>query len=350
MSNYFSCLATRSGLLNSPQSATSAIVSSLQKGHRASPQHLEIQTEHATVETTEAAKSDIQPITHVSVPSIQHGHRASPQHLEIQAEHATIEATEAVKSDIQPITHISSHMKSAQPRTTSIHREGKTGIHDSDAMFGHSSRPDIQDPIEKGQMRCIERNKVVVAERFDRDSAGLALPIAESQQAGEGSQPSVPASDSSSPVFQSNAIQAELSGNIDEGRGLLHHDVVRPIAMKADNILPSKHEGSHENRTKTVQAEQSDSDPLMRVLEAQKSSRNDSKPSRQHEQTIAEQQFREQSAQPSQVNIQSITLEVHQAEPVRTPAPATAPRHHAPAPKQNTPSQTRLSRYYLKGW
>jgi len=305
MNNYFSRLATRSGLLNSPQGAAPAIVPTFQKGSLVSPHQLEIQTEHAMVETAEP-----------------------------------------VKSDAQPIMHTSTHVKSAQSLPSSSHREDKIEMFDSDAMFEHSSQSEIQNPIEKNETRFIERNSVVISEHLGSDSVGGALPTAESQQADTGSQPIVAVADSALQVSHSDVTQADRSGSIDKNRA----GVIGATARNGNNISPSKNEWSNVDRVKTDQRGQPDSDPLTRVLEAHKTIRNDSKPSSQHGQMVAEQPFREHPVQPSQINIQSITLEVHQAEPVRTPAPAPAPRHHAPAPKQNPPSQTRLSRYYLKGW
>jgi len=312
MSNYLSRLAARTGLLNQSQGTTSG-----------------------------------------AAPGPQEGTQAVQQHLEIQNEHATIQAPVSAKPEIGSITHTSAPMKVAPTLLFSSHHEEKIGPHVSGITPEHSSAPNIQHPIEKNQMLSPERNKAVVAEHLGSDSVELASPMAESKQTDMGSQDVASVPDSSLRVAQIDAVQADHSGNVNEYKGLLHNDVVRPTAMEIDNISPPQNKRSNMGMTKTGQAGQSDSAPLIRVLEskpAHKTGRNDSKPSRQHEQSITEQQFRHYPVQPSQINIQSITLEVHQAEPARTPAPAPAPRRHAPAPKQNSPSQTRLSRYYLKGW
>jgi hypothetical protein len=312
MSNYFSRLATRSGLLNPAQGTTLGVAHGFQKGHQISQQHVEIQTEYSTVKTLES-----------------------------------------VKSDIGSTRHTPTHVKATKPVPSSSHHEGKIELPVSGITPDHSSQPNSQNPIEKKQTLSSEQTKAVATERVERGSVEHPSPVAESKQADMGSQSVASVPDSPLRVAQIDAIQADHSNNVDEHRVLLQNDVVRPIVMTSDNILSPQNERSNVDMIKTSQVEQPGSDPLLRVPEfksASKTSRNDSKPSGQHEQAIAEQPFRQQSGQLSQINIQSITLEVHQAEPARAPAPAPAPRHHAPAPKQNPPSQTRLSRYYLKGW
>jgi len=313
MSNYLSRLAARTGLLNQSQGATAG-----------------------------------------AAPGPQEGTQAVQQHLEIHNERSTIQAPVSVKPDTGSITHTSAQVNTAKTLLSSMHHEEKTALHESGPIAEHSSKPNIQNPIEHHQTLLAERRMAaVVAERFENDPPAVTSPVAEAQQTSPGS--SSVATDSDLPALtpHTNERPADLSANIDTSGLVLHHDALDTSAIKTNDTSPPEDKPSNASVVKSYQVEPLVSEPVVRVPESKpvnNMTRMDSNQTRQHGESRSEQQFKQKPDNQSQINIQSITLEVHQPEPERIPAPAPVSRNHVPAPKQPAPSQTRLSRYYLKGW